>query len=96
MTPPLPPIQLPPRLAEAAREFSDGTREAAEPRNAATVILMRPGSAGEPEVYLLRRQRSMAFAGGMAVFPGGGVDARDFDEYVGTSAGSVLTSVSCG
>ena len=82
MTPPLPPIQLPPQFAEAAREFADGTREPAEPRDAATVILMRPGSAGQPEVYLLRRQRSMAFAGGMAVFPGGGVDHRDDDATV--------------
>ena len=38
----------------------------------------RAGAAG-PEVYLLRRQTSMAFAGGMCVFPGGGVDPRDFD-----------------
>ena len=35
-----------------------------------------------PEVYLLRRQTSMAFAGGMCVFPGGGVDPRDFDHAV--------------
>ena len=33
-------------------------------------------------VYLLRRQTSMAFAGGMCVFPGGGVDERDFDASV--------------
>ncbi|MFG1906591.1 NUDIX hydrolase [Kribbella sp. NPDC048928] len=35
------------------------------------------GSAGGPEVYLLRRQRTMAFAAGMTVFPGGRVDATD-------------------
>ena len=57
------------------------TREPAEPRNAATVVLLRPATAG-PEVYLLRRQISMAFAGGMCVFPGGGVDPRDFDHAV--------------
>jgi len=34
-------------------------------------------------VYLLRRQTSMAFAAGMCVFPGGGVDPRDFDHAVG-------------
>lgn len=78
---PLPPVPLPPHLAEAALEYADGRREAVEPRNAATVVLMRPGSAG-PEVYLLRRQVSMEFAGGMAVFPGGGVDPRDFDHEV--------------
>jgi 8-oxo-dGTP pyrophosphatase MutT (NUDIX family) len=37
----------------------------------------RAGSAGGPEVYLLRRQRTMAFAAGMTVFPGGRVDATD-------------------
>ena len=75
-------VQLPAIFVESAREFADGTKEPAEPRNAATVILMRRGSDG-PEVYLLRRQASMAFAGGMAVFPGGGVDPRDFDHAPG-------------
>ena len=74
-------VQLPPQLLEHARDFADGTREAAEPRNAATVVLMRHGSNG-PDVYLLRRHTSMAFAGGMCVFPGGGVDQRDFDHAV--------------
>jgi 8-oxo-dGTP pyrophosphatase MutT (NUDIX family) len=76
-----PRVQLPPQLVEDARAFADGTREPAEPRNAATVVLVRPGSQG-PEVYLLRRQTSMAFAGGMCVFPGGGVDPRDFDHAI--------------
>ncbi len=71
-------VQLPPQLVADARAFADGSREPAEPRNAATVVLLRPGPDG-PEVYLLRRQTSMAFAGGMCVFPGGGVDQRDFD-----------------
>ena len=71
-------VQLPPQLVDDARAFADGTREPVEPRNAATVVLLRPGQSG-PEVYLLRRQTSMAFAGGMCVFPGGGVDPRDFD-----------------
>ncbi|HEX3224141.1 MAG TPA: NUDIX hydrolase [Nocardioides sp.] len=75
-------VSLPPQLVEHAREFAEGRRTPAEPRDAATVILMRPSSEG-PEVYLLRRQTSMAFAGGMCVFPGGGVDPRDFDHRVG-------------
>ncbi|MEJ7834017.1 MAG: NUDIX hydrolase [Nocardioides sp.] len=82
---PLPPIPLPAKLAALAREYADGTRVAVEPRNAATVVLLRP-SAEEtdgPEVYLLRRQVSMDFAGGFCVFPGGGVDPRDFDADVG-------------
>jgi 8-oxo-dGTP pyrophosphatase MutT (NUDIX family) len=74
-------IPLPPQLVESAREYAAGTRTPAEPRNAATVVLMR-GSASGPEVYLLRRQASMAFAAGMCVFPGGGVDPRDFDADV--------------
>ena len=74
-------LPLPPQLVAQAREYADGTRTPAEPRNAATVVLLRPGVTG-PEVYLLKRQTSMAFAGGMCVFPGGGVDPRDFDSSV--------------
>ena len=74
-------VSLPPHLIEHAREFADGRRTPVEPRDAATVVLLRPGAAGA-DVYLLRRQTSMAFAGGMCVFPGGGVDARDFDRSV--------------
>jgi 8-oxo-dGTP pyrophosphatase MutT (NUDIX family) len=74
-------MQLPPQLVEDARAYADGSREPAEPRNAATVVLLRQGTEG-PEVYLLRRQTSMAFAGGMCVFPGGGVDPRDFDHEI--------------
>ena len=75
-------VALPPHLVAHAREFAEGRRTPAEPRDAATVVLMRPGVDG-PELYLLRRQTSMAFAGGMCVFPGGGVDRRDFDSTVG-------------
>jgi 8-oxo-dGTP pyrophosphatase MutT (NUDIX family) len=50
----------------------------ATPRHAATVVLVRDG-AGGPEAFLLRRVAGMAFAGGMTVFPGGGVDPRDAD-----------------
>ncbi|GAB3790531.1 NUDIX hydrolase [Nocardioides ungokensis] len=75
-------IPLPPQLVEQAREYADGTRTPAEPRNAATVVLLRPSESG-PSVYLLRRQTSMAFAAGMCVFPGGGVDPRDFAAHVG-------------
>ena len=78
---PLPPVPLPDRLVEVAREFEEGRQTPAEPRNAATVILMRPSGQG-PEVYYLRRHVSMEFAGGMCVYPGGGVDPRDFDSSV--------------
>jgi len=78
---PLPPVPLPEHLVETARSFADGSQVPVEPRDAATVILMR-GSESGPEVYYLRRHVTMDFAGGMAVFPGGGVDRRDFDATV--------------
>jgi 8-oxo-dGTP pyrophosphatase MutT (NUDIX family) len=49
-----------------------------EPRQAATVLLLRDGVPGL-EVYLQRRTRGMPFAGGMTAYPGGGVDPRDGD-----------------
>ncbi|MGS2805786.1 NUDIX hydrolase [Nocardia sp. MW-W600-9] len=45
-------------------------------RDASTVMLVRDGDTGI-EVFLQRRVSGMAFAGGMTVFPGGGVDAAD-------------------
>lgn len=59
-------------------EFVSMTSSPTTPRDAATVILLREGTSG-PEVFLQRRVRAMAFAGGMTVFPGGGVDRRDAD-----------------
>jgi 8-oxo-dGTP pyrophosphatase MutT (NUDIX family) len=78
---PVPPVPLPDHLVEVAREYAEGRRTPAEPRDAATVILLR-GSEDGPAVYYLRRQVSMEFAGGMCVYPGGGVDPRDFDRDV--------------
>src|ERR687896_614328 len=54
------------------------SRQHAEPRQAATVLLLRDAAEGL-EVYVLRRTRGMPFAGGMTAYPGGGVDARDGD-----------------
>ena len=67
---------MPGDLVARLRGLRDGTLEVAAPRDAATVLLMRDGPGG-PEVYLLRRVRGMAFAGGMHVFPGGSVDPAD-------------------
>ncbi|MDN5858186.1 MAG: NUDIX domain-containing protein [Pseudonocardia sp.] len=47
----------------------------AVPKPAATVILVR--DAPRLEVFLQRRVAGMAFAGGMTVFPGGGVAPQD-------------------
>lgn len=47
-------------------------------KDASTVMVIRDSAAG-PEVFVARRVKGMAFAGGMTVFPGGGVDAADDD-----------------
>lgn len=78
---PIPPTPLSDELLAFAREFDASGRQPAEPRDAATVLLLRDSAAG-PEIYYLRRQASMAFAAGACVYPGGGVDPRDFDREV--------------
>jgi len=92
------PIRVGGQLGERAREVLAGRQAPAQPRDAATVMLLRPeggggagggasggvggGASGGLEVYMLRRKPSMAFAPGAFVFPGGSVDARDADEQV--------------
>ncbi|WP_236790798.1 NUDIX hydrolase [Amycolatopsis sp. GM8] len=62
--------------------FSDTEpAQATVPRDAATLILLRDTDEGI-EVFLQRRVAAMAFAPGMTVFPGGGVDQRDADASV--------------
>lgn len=51
------------------------------PRLAATVMLLREGPGG-PEVFMMRRAASMAFAARMMVFPGGAVEVADSDPAV--------------
>ncbi len=73
---PLPDDFLPPEIPEVP----------ATPKDAATVMLVRDAAAhggGEGiEVFLQRRVAGMPFAGGMTVFPGGGLDQRDVDSAV--------------
>jgi 8-oxo-dGTP pyrophosphatase MutT (NUDIX family) len=57
-------------------EYNPGT--ATDPRQAATVILLR-GGAEALEVLLVRRTPAAKFMGGVWVFPGGAVDADDGD-----------------
>src|SRR3984885_1925701 len=84
------PIRVGGQLGERAREVLAGRQAPAQPRDAATVMLLRPaggggaggGASGGLEVYMLRRKPSMGFAPGAFVFPGGSVDARDADEQV--------------
>ena len=49
----------------------------ATPRLASTVLLVRDSVHGI-ELYVQERVSTMKFAANMTVFPGGGVDARDF------------------
>ena len=53
----------------------------ANPRPAATVVVLRDSPAG-PEVFLVRRHEGTPFMGGAHVFPGGRVDAADHDGSV--------------
>jgi len=50
------------------------------PRPAASVLLVRPGTRGPVEVYIIRRQKSMRFLGGFYAFPGGKVESADGSE----------------
>jgi 8-oxo-dGTP pyrophosphatase MutT (NUDIX family) len=73
--------RVPRPLADRAREIAAGRLSPAVPRAAATIILLRQGSG--VEAYLLRRTRTLDFAPGACVFPGGSVDERDADPQTG-------------
>jgi 8-oxo-dGTP pyrophosphatase MutT (NUDIX family) len=83
-----PGIPLPPQFTERAAAVLDGTVPPVTPRDAATVMLLRPAgpgaAAGGPglQVYMLRRRSSMAFAAGAYVFPGGSAAPGDADESI--------------
>lgn len=72
----IPAERLPAGFAE---RLGEPVLHAAEPKPAATVVLMRDG-AGGLEVLLLKRHRSSGFVPGAYVFPGGRTDAEDGDE----------------
>ena len=55
------------------------------PRDAASVILVRPADAGV-EVFLLRRRKTASFMGGAFVFPGGAADPEDGGDLRVTAA----------
>ena len=57
--------------------------EPVQPRRAATVLLLRPGTDDPFEVFMVRRHLDSKFMGGMYVFPGGKVDERDCVSDVG-------------
>ncbi|MFH8726413.1 NUDIX hydrolase [Streptomyces termitum] len=66
----------PPEWPDRIRALASGELVPVTPRRASTVLLLRD-AAGGPEVHMLRRRTSMAFAGGAYAYPGGGVDPRD-------------------
>lgn len=72
-------LRLPAGAGRALAGIAGGHRGPAAPRDASSVLLLRPaaGGASGSEVFLLRRARSMAFAPGASAFPGGSVDPRD-------------------
>ncbi|MEN0138978.1 MAG: NUDIX hydrolase [Rhodococcus sp. (in: high G+C Gram-positive bacteria)] len=71
------------------QEQASGDSTGVAPKDASTVILIRDAAAGGIEVFLLRRVKGMAFAGGMTVFPGGGVDPSDAEAEVDWAGPSV-------
>lgn len=70
-------LRMPAKLIERARRLVyEGDWDVPVPRDAATVLLVRDRD-GSFEIFLQRRLRSMAFAAGMYVFPGGAVEESD-------------------
>jgi len=56
---------------------SIGSVESVEPRQAASVILLRGGDAATLEILLARRNPASRFMGGAWVFPGGALEPGD-------------------
>lgn len=73
---------MPPSWPARIRAVESGELSPPVPKPSATVVLLRDGAEG-PQAYLLRRRTSMAFAGGMYAYPGGGVDPRDAEAELG-------------
>jgi 8-oxo-dGTP pyrophosphatase MutT (NUDIX family) len=71
------------RLAQRVADMAAGRTVPAAPRNAATVMLLRPCPPDGVEVLMLRRTAAMKFAPGAYVFPGGSVDEADFSAEIG-------------
>jgi 8-oxo-dGTP pyrophosphatase MutT (NUDIX family) len=63
-------------VSEPGQEYNAGAP--VEPRQAASVILLRGGSAAL-ELLLVQRTPAARFMGGVWVFPGGAVDAEEGD-----------------
>lgn len=82
-----------PKSLDAHARMASGL---AEPRDAATIALVRDGADGL-ETYLLRRRSTLEFAPGVLVFPGGAVhdDDRQPLEWIGPDAGEWARRFRC-
>ncbi len=80
----------------AMRDKLHAVHEPAPAKDAATIAVVRAGQRGL-EVFLMRRQASMAFAAGMYVFPGGGVHEADAAPlpWLGPAADHFATRFDC-
>ena len=74
--------EVPEKIIQRLHDIAEGRTVPVEPRQAATVVLLRTAGTGV-EAYMLRRKATMAFAAGAYVFPGGSVDPRDADPDIG-------------
>jgi len=63
--------------AQACPKAVSMSENAAESRAAATVVIVRDMPAAPPQLLMMERAASMAFAAGALVFPGGAVDEAD-------------------
>ena len=77
--------RLPPGFAE---RLDAAPEDAAEPKPAATAVLVRDGELA-PELLLLKRHRASGFVPGAWVFPGGRVDDADADAALVEMLGAV-------
>jgi 8-oxo-dGTP pyrophosphatase MutT (NUDIX family) len=72
------------KVAAKVAEIQAGRISADAPRDAATVVILRPPTpaGGGLQVLMLRRTAAMRFAPGAYVFPGGAVDQADYSAAV--------------
>lgn len=84
--------RLPPGFAE---RLDAAPEDAADPKPAATAVLVRDGDL-TPELLLLKRHRSSGFVPGAWVFPGGRVDDADADPALIEMLGAVPRGADAG
>lgn len=70
-------LKLPAEFVGRIEDIEAGRAAPPPARDAATVVVLRDHDRHGLQAFMLRRVRSMAFAPGAYVFPGGSVDPRD-------------------